>query len=64
LARLALTGEAAAPVCTKPAVVETIAPDADLHAAYGERFRLYQALYRSLKRARSAKADRHPAASR
>jgi xylulokinase len=64
LARLAFTGEAAAPVCTKPAVVETIAPDADLHAAYGERFRLYQALYRSLKKARSAKADRHPAASR
>ena len=49
LARLALTGEAPADVCSKPEIIETIAPDEGLHAAYGERFRLYQSLYRSLK---------------
>jgi xylulokinase len=64
LARLALTGEEPAAVCLKPAVIETVAPDADLHAAYGERFRLFQSLYRSLRKARSPRADQLPAASR
>jgi xylulokinase len=64
LARLALTGEAPEAVCVKPKVMETIEPDPGLHAAYGERFRTYQVLYRSLRQARAATADRRPAASR
>jgi len=64
LARLALTGEAPEAVCVKPKVIETIEPDPGLHAAYGERFRTYQALYRALRQARAARADRLPAASR
>jgi xylulokinase len=63
LARLALTGEAPETVCTKPEIIETVAPDEGLHAAYGERFRLYQSLYRSLKQAREARADRPPGAT-
>jgi xylulokinase len=64
LARLALTGEAPEEVCVKPRVVETIEPDAALHAAYGDRLMTYQALYRSLRRAREARADPRRAASR
>jgi xylulokinase len=64
LARLALTGEAARAVCTKPPVEETIAPDPDLHARYTERLPAFRALYRSLRQAREATADRRPAATR
>ena len=65
LARLALTGEAPAAVCKRPRVVETIAPDAALNAAYGERFPTYRALYRSLKRrSLPPRADRRLAATR
>jgi xylulokinase len=49
LARLAVTDEAPAAVCTKPPVLETIAPDTDLQHAYGERFQTYRALYPALK---------------
>ncbi len=49
LARLALTGEAPADVCHKPAIVETVAPDDVLHEAYRKRFASYRALYRALK---------------
>src|SRR5207248_4521 len=63
LARLALTGETAEAVCQKPPIVETVEPDAGLHAAYRERFRLYQSLYRSLRQARSARVDRRPDAN-
>jgi xylulokinase len=64
LGRMALTGETPDKVCLKPPVIETIAPDPALHAAYGERFRLYRSLYRALRKARAARADRRPAASR
>ena len=63
LARLALTGEAPQAVCRKPAAVETIEPDLRLHQAYGERFAVYRRLYRSLRQAREARADRLPGAT-
>ena len=49
LARMALTGESASDVCTKPQVLDVLEPDTALTAAYAERFRKYQALYRALK---------------
>ncbi|MCR4281548.1 MAG: xylulokinase, partial [Bauldia sp.] len=64
LARLALTGEKPSDVCTKPAVEETIDPDAALHACYQERLPAFRALYRSLRQAREATAGRRPAATR
>jgi len=64
LGRMALTGEAPAAVCTKPPVVETVAPDARLTAAYAERMVTFRALYGSLRRVREATADRLPAATR
>ena len=44
LARLAVTGEAPAEVCTPPASADAIAPDRALAEAYGERQRHYRAL--------------------
>jgi xylulokinase len=64
LARLALTGEAVAAVCRRPVIAETIDPEPELQARYAERFVTFGALYRALRRARSATADRHPAATR
>jgi xylulokinase len=49
LARLAVTGEAPAAVCTKAEVVETIDPDADLQRSYRERIAVYRRLYPALK---------------
>jgi xylulokinase len=64
LARLALTGEAVAAVCRRPVIAETIDPEPELQARYAERFVTFGALYRALRRARSATADRHPAGTR
>jgi xylulokinase len=52
LARLALTGEDIAVVCTKPALTETIEPEPALHRQYGERVEVFRTLYRSLKERR------------
>jgi xylulokinase len=49
LARMALTGESAREVCTKPSVLDVLQPDPTLNAAYRERFQKYQALYHVLK---------------
>jgi xylulokinase len=49
LARMALTGEPASQVCTKPQVFDVLTPDAALTARYGERFEKYKTLYRALK---------------
>ena len=49
LARMALTGESARDVCTKPEVLDVLEPDPALTAAYAERFRKYRALYRALR---------------
>ena len=49
LARMALTGESAREICTKPAVLDVLQPDPTLNAAYRERFQKYRALYRALK---------------
>jgi xylulokinase len=62
LARLALTGEAVASICIKPAPGEIVQPDGALHAAYAERFPTFQKLYRSLRQARGATAGQPPAA--
>jgi xylulokinase len=64
LARLALTGEAVAVVCRRPAIIETIDPEPDLAARYAERFSTFRALYASIRRVREATADRPPAATR
>ena len=64
LARLALTGEPAEAVCTKPAVLETVDPDPSLQAEYAARFATFRDLYRSLRKAREATAGRRPAARR
>jgi len=49
LARLAVTGEDPARVCTPPAADRTSTPDAALRALYGERVELYRRLYRELR---------------
>jgi xylulokinase len=49
LARIALTGEEPAAICTKPPVEDTFDPDPALTAAYAERFERYRSLYRALK---------------
>jgi len=64
LARLAHTGEPPEAVCTKPPVAETIDPDPSLQAAYAERFATFRALYRPLRKAREARVDPRPAATR
>jgi len=49
LARLAVTGEEPAAVCTAPAVEEVVEPDPERRERYVERFELFRALYGSLK---------------
>ena len=44
LARMAVTGESPAAVCTAPAVEEVVMPEPGLAAAYGERLVRYRAL--------------------
>ena len=56
LARLALTGEDPAAVCTPPARAETITPDPALAAAYAGSLARYRALYPCLSAASSATA--------
>ena len=45
LARLAVTGEDPAAVCTPPRRLETVMPDAELTGAYAAPLRRYRALY-------------------
>jgi xylulokinase len=49
LARIALTGEAVADVCTRPAIAAEIAPDTRLAEAYAARLPKFRALYAALK---------------
>ena len=49
LARLAVTGEDPAAVCTPPRRLETVMPDAELTGAYAAPLRRYRALYPALK---------------
>jgi xylulokinase len=49
LARMALTGESAPEVCTKPQLLDILEPDAALHRVYRERLEKYRALYCALK---------------
>lgn len=49
LARLAITGEEPAAVCTPPATAATVAPDASLCDVYPARLELYRRLYRELR---------------
>lgn len=49
LARLAVTGEAVADVCTKPKPLMHLEPDPTLSKAYGDRLGDFRALYRALK---------------
>ncbi len=51
LARLAVTGEDPAAVCTPPDRVATVVPDPALSAAYGRRLVQYRALYPALSEA-------------
>ena len=49
LARMAVTGEAAATVCGKPEVAAVLEPELPLVDAYRERSRRFRALYRALR---------------
>ena len=49
LARLALTGEDPAELCTPPTTAAVVAPDPALHDHYQERLVLYRRLYRELR---------------
>jgi len=49
LARLALTGERIADVCTKPSVKDRFVPDDRLAATYAAKFVRYQSLYAALE---------------
>ena len=49
LARMAVTGEAAAAVCGKPEVAAVLEPELPLVDAYRERSRRFRALYRALR---------------
>ena len=51
LARLAVTGEAAADVCTAPAVEAVVEPEPTLRDRYAARYATYRELYASLKSA-------------
>ncbi len=51
LARLAITGETASAVCTKPTVDDVIAPDTGMAALYAERLLRFREFYRRLKSA-------------
>ena len=63
LARLAVTGEDARAVCTRPAYDEVIEPDPDLRKRYEARYKNFRRLYRTLRRVREATEDRLPAAT-
>ncbi|MDO9708163.1 xylulokinase [Paracraurococcus lichenis] len=54
LARLAVTGEAAAAVCTPPARAETVEPDPALAAAYAARLPRWRGLYHALSKVSSS----------
>ena len=49
LARLAITGEAVADVCTKPAIRDRAEPNPVRHAAYLEGHARFQSLYKALR---------------
>jgi xylulokinase len=49
LARLAVTGEEPAALCTAPPIEEMVEPDAALRERYTARLRIYRGLYRSLR---------------
>ncbi len=49
LARLALTGEPADMVCTRPAILDRTLPDPARHAAYQGQLERFRALYRALQ---------------
>ena len=49
LARLAVTGEAASVICTKPKALMHLEPDQKLSKAYGDRLGDFRALYGALK---------------
>ncbi len=49
LARLAVTGEAASGVCTKPERLSHFDPDPELADVYAERLKDFRAVYRALK---------------
>jgi xylulokinase len=46
---MTLTGEAAAEVCVRPPILDVLAPDPALTAAYAERFAAFTRLYAVLK---------------
>jgi xylulokinase len=54
LARLGFTGESIAAVCTRPAVLDVVEPQADLTAAYAERQSAFRAFYRATRELRRA----------
>lgn len=54
LARLAVTGEPPAAVCTAPASVSVVEPDPGLRAPYAERFPVFRRLYRDLRESMAA----------
>ena len=49
LARLAVTGEHPATVCTAPPVATVLEPDAELRERYAARRTLFRTLYRQLR---------------
>lgn len=49
LARLAVTGEAAEAVCTKPPLLDRMVPDPGRHASYGFALVRFRALYAALR---------------
>jgi len=49
LARLAATGEAPGPVCSKPPIAAEITPDPSLTAAYADRLKKFRSLYKALE---------------
>ncbi|TLU66715.1 xylulokinase [Thalassotalea litorea] len=49
LARLAVSNETAASVCTSGEIIQTIGPDAVMSEFYAKQWQTYQQLYRSLK---------------
>lgn len=49
LARLALTGESAGEVCTRPAILDRTLPDPSRHQAYARELVRYRTLYQALR---------------
>ena len=54
LARLGLTGESVAEVCTRPPVLDVIEPEPHLTAAYAARQPQFRALYQATRQVRAA----------